>query len=318
MKRLLLAITLLLGSQIIFYSGSFARTAWVDNKMLCEKTNGNWQFFNNNCGDICDSKFDALSCTSTSMFNCNCGEKRCWDGKKCVSDKIGKLAWEEKTSIVREQRLVELKAMEERRLEITQSIFTQTTNTIPNIQQPTSPTTTPATTTIPSIAPATPPAAPALTTNEIPAISTSTIAAVPPIDAKPTATPPIAAAPSAIIDPEVARKNAEQKAICETQKGQWKEFPNGCVGNCGSKIAKIAMCTMSITFGCECGGSKCWDGSKNICIELEEYKTLLSAAKPEQTLPKTDSKTPSTPATSSKPNSDQKPTLDPLPSFLTQ
>ena len=67
---------------------SFARRAWVDNKIICAQNQGNWQLFNNDCADNCQSKFNYPVCTSIITYNCECGTDKCWDKDRCVSDKI--------------------------------------------------------------------------------------------------------------------------------------------------------------------------------------------------------------------------------------
>ena len=252
MKKLFFIFLLL-----AFGSSAFARNVWVDNKMMCEKTKGNWQIFNNNCANLCDNKFDPLFCTSIAGFNCNCGNKRCWDGDKCVSDKIGKISWEEKTKDARQQREAELKEIEKKTAILQVAIISQTlavNNTINSTTAALSPNATTAVTLPQNAA-------------QVELSQPSAPAALPPITL-----------PTPIISPELAQKNAEQKTICEKQSGSWKEFQNGFAGNCGSKIAKSSMCTTALTLGCECGESKCWDSEKNTCVEIEAYKALFSAS----------------------------------------
>lgn len=266
MKKLsLIALLFILSCSV------FAADAWVDNKAVCEKTKGNWQIFNNDCADTCDNKFDISACSSILIYSCNCGSNRCWDGYKCISQKVAKLNWLDKTKDVREKRRAEL---EEIKLKTTLKSQEGKSNPQPNQNltnnQNITSTATPNQTTIPPTTPlatplATPPTAPIENpTNAIPLIN-------------------VVQAP--VLDPATEQKNAEQKAICEKQSGIWKDFKNGCADNCGSKISKMAMCTMSITLGCECGGSKCWDSKKNVCTEIEEYKASFMSSKPSEANP---------------------------------
>ncbi|MES2676967.1 MAG: hypothetical protein V4612_01460 [Pseudomonadota bacterium] len=252
MKKFLPIIILL----IAFESGAFALSANIDDKAICEKTKGNWQIFNNDCANLCDNKFEFLPCTQTAIFSCNCGNNRCWDNDKCISEKVAKINWLEKTKAAREQRQAEIEEMKiKAALRLQQAQNNPQNNSQPGQN---------------------------LTNNNI-ASTTPILNPLTPATPTPAVAAPAEAVLAPITDPEILRKNAEQKAICEKQNGTWKEFRNGCADNCGSKVAKIAMCTMSLTFGCQCGGSKCWDNSKNICVEIEEYKTLLNNPKPLET-----------------------------------
>ena len=248
MKKLLLIAIL-----IFYSSASFARMAWVDNKEMCEKTRGVWRMFANDCADICDSKFDHTICTSNPAYNCECGENRCWDGNKCTSNKVAKLAWEEKTKPQREQRISELKELEIKIAQFKANILTN--NTTANIDT----TGNVATTNTSGVQPA-----PNTTNN------TTT---------QPTTNPPVTtglpfSTPTA--DHATEQRDKEQKDTCEKQNGAWQQFANGCVDSCSSKITKMSMCTMALTFGCKCGENKCWDGTTSSCIETEKYKQLMS------------------------------------------
>lgn len=41
-------------------------------------------------------------------------------------------------------------------------------------------------------------------------------------------------------------------------------FPNGCQDSCDIRTNPLTMCTQAISYGCNCGNSKCWNGKK--CI----------------------------------------------------
>ena len=70
------------------FSPSFAQlereTSFEDRK-ICESSNGIWHDFGDECGDLCEPKFEKNPiCTKRIFFSCDCGAKRCFDGKKCV------------------------------------------------------------------------------------------------------------------------------------------------------------------------------------------------------------------------------------------
>lgn len=239
MKKPLLIVLLL-----IFSSSAFARIAWVDNKAICEKTQGSWRLFNNDCGASCENKFDLPICTAIPTYNCDCGKNRCWDYDKCVSNKVAKKYWDqiaEDNKADREDELATLKEQED--------LFYKDVPLANNTKTPTS--TTAAPTQGGGLA------------GDIPAVPVAVAANTPP----------------AIVDPEAEKK----KQLCEQKKGVWKEFKNGCVDSCSSKVSTMSMCTSALTFGCECGETKCWDVAQNSCVEIEDYKTMT--AQPTTTTP---------------------------------
>jgi len=52
-----------------------------------------------------------------------------------------------------------------------------------------------------------------------------------------------------------------EKGLCKSAGGEWKEFSNTCVDSCEYRRAEESMmCGMAMTYGCECGEDKCWNG----------------------------------------------------------
>lgn len=62
----------------------------------------------------------------------------------------------------------------------------------------------------------------------------------------------------------------DNKPICLEQEGNWRKFSNGCVDSCNSNFDEFAICTQAITYGCDCGPSRCWQNNK--CVDKEEAK----------------------------------------------
>lgn len=236
-----------------------SREIYVDNKALCERTKGVWRLYNNSCADNCASKFGTPLCTSYPAFTCDCGEKRCWDGGKCIADKVAKIAYDEMVKIQEEKRIKELKDAginpdDPKQILISQSPQNQT----PQDQVP---------------------------QNHNPQNQTPNSSTLPNQKTQELQLPPVVEAPKpqlseqvklAMENPEMAKKLQEKQTLCEKQNGKWIEFPNGCADNCASKVASVNVCTQSITFSCKCEESKCWDGISNQCISLEEYKKGLT------------------------------------------
>lgn len=69
----------------------------------------------------------------------------------------------------------------------------------------------------------------------------------------------------------------DNRPICESNKGVWREYGNGCVDECFAKFDELAVCTYARTFGCDCGKGKCWDNDK--CMAVIEYKKIFDEIK---------------------------------------
>jgi hypothetical protein len=65
----------------------------------------------------------------------------------------------------------------------------------------------------------------------------------------------------------------DDRSACESSKGVWRQFGNGCVDECRPKLDQFYICTGAITNGCECGKSRCWDGES--CTSIESYKKIF-------------------------------------------
>jgi hypothetical protein len=65
----------------------------------------------------------------------------------------------------------------------------------------------------------------------------------------------------------------DDRPICESSKGIWREFGNGCTDECYAKLDQFSVCSDAITYGCDCGKGRCWDG--NQCVILRNYKKLF-------------------------------------------
>jgi hypothetical protein len=65
----------------------------------------------------------------------------------------------------------------------------------------------------------------------------------------------------------------DDRGICEKSRGVWRQFGNGCVDECRSKLDPFIICTDSANFGCDCGKGKCWNGET--CVMLKDYKKIF-------------------------------------------
>jgi len=233
--RKLLFLTIL----IISSFNASARDAWVDKKEICAKTMGNWRLFNNDCSDSCESTFSLPVCTSILLYNCDCGENRCFDGDKCIANAVAKKFWD---NIADKNRAKRKKELEDLGINL-QITDISATKSLPNNSHKID------------------------TTNKNNLLPPKDNLAIPPT----TTIEEIENNPG-LIDPKIAEMQNSQKLLCTQQKGIWKKFDNGCVDNCSNKISKISICTDAKTFGCQCGENKCWDNAKKSCIATEEYR----------------------------------------------
>ncbi len=65
----------------------------------------------------------------------------------------------------------------------------------------------------------------------------------------------------------------DDRPICEEAKGVWREFGNGCVDFCHPKFDQFSICTQALTYGCDCGKGRCWDGKT--CVSQQSYKEIF-------------------------------------------
>lgn len=73
------------------------------------------------------------------------------------------------------------------------------------------------------------------------------------------------------------RTSFDDLSPCEESKGVWREFANGCIDSCEAKLDKFMMCTKSLTYACDCGRGRCWDGKK--CTAMMDYRVVFEKRK---------------------------------------
>lgn len=250
MRKLFIIIFLILALD----KPSYAANAWVDNKAVCEAGRGNWRLFGNSCADNCQAQVDILVCTIDSLFACDCGEKRCWNGDKCVSVKSYKVLFDQAREEKRkeeeaakksdmEEKVKENKEMQDKINQV-QDQALEVFNQQKAINQ---------------VEPAKPAETQQLTLDK-------TLDKIIPdgIDPK-----------TKVQDILNQAQDSTKKTLCEQNGGSWQQFSNGCVDNCSNKIAQFSMCTTVLTFGCKCGEGKCWDSSNNKCSTIDNYKDTI-------------------------------------------
>ena len=243
LKKLNLFISLVI---ICLSLDASARENYLDNKKLCEENQGNWRIFNSDCADRCMSKVDNIVCSYNPEYHCDCGEGKCWDAGKCVVTEDVKLQWQDVAEKRQEDRRIEKEKFEADLAEYDRLYG----HHIMMQNQPKANT---------------------------PSKSLSNAARIPEA-AKIKTTPILPPAPEKPVTgnqeqiaPEPP-KDDPKKQFCENNGAIYKQFNNGCADSCGSKIARIPICSQNITWDCDCGASKCWDSKNKTCILTEEYR----------------------------------------------
>jgi hypothetical protein len=80
----------------------------------------------------------------------------------------------------------------------------------------------------------------------------------------------VAVSSSAYIN--INRKPKEKpEKICHDIGGTWRLFSDSCANNCpiGNSIGP-RRCSYAITYGCDCGTSKCWDTRARKCVDAKK------------------------------------------------
>lgn len=112
--RIFAIIFLLLFSHQTLLALDLSRQTSFDERDICEgKNNAIWREFGNSCGDGCEMQFDEFKICDTSLaISCDCGEKRCWNGKSCVMNSVYKKIYDKKVKERQEKIAKEKEARE--------------------------------------------------------------------------------------------------------------------------------------------------------------------------------------------------------------
>ena len=62
----------------------------------------------------------------------------------------------------------------------------------------------------------------------------------------------------------------DDREICDRDKGVWREFGNSAADNCEAKMDKFAIAAQALTYACDCGKGRCWNGDR--CVLMSDYK----------------------------------------------
>lgn len=67
------------------------------------------------------------------------------------------------------------------------------------------------------------------------------------------------------ITPSAPPSQKSQEVTCRLAGGTWTEFPTTCTDTCQYVRGKYPYdCGDALTYSCDCGRDKCWDGTR--CI----------------------------------------------------
>ena len=72
----------------------------------------------------------------------------------------------------------------------------------------------------------------------------------------------------------------DDRPICESMNGLWRQFGNGCADDCEAKFDQLKMCSGDLIRSCDCGNGRCWDGEG--CVSMKSYKKIYDKAKAEE------------------------------------
>ena len=57
---------------------------------------------------------------------------------------------------------------------------------------------------------------------------------------------------------------------CENIGVKWRKFSNGCANYCSKYETELVMCTMALTWSCDCGANKCFDNNTKLCRNIKK------------------------------------------------
>jgi hypothetical protein len=72
----------------------------------------------------------------------------------------------------------------------------------------------------------------------------------------------------------------DDREICDRDKGVWREFGNSAADNCESKMDKFAIAAQALTYACDCGKGRCWNGDR--CVLMSDFKKQYDEAQEKQ------------------------------------
>ena len=66
----------------------------------------------------------------------------------------------------------------------------------------------------------------------------------------------------------------DDREICDKNKGVWREFGNSAGDRCESKMDPYSIAAQALTYACDCGKGRCWDGDK--CAVMQDFKKIYN------------------------------------------
>ncbi len=75
---------------------------------------------------------------------------------------------------------------------------------------------------------------------------------------------------------EFARSTTfDDREVCVKERGVWREYGNSLADNCEAKMDRFAIASQVVTFSCDCGKNRCWNGEH--CTSLSDFKKIYEA-----------------------------------------
>ena len=57
-----------------------------------------------------------------------------------------------------------------------------------------------------------------------------------------------------------------KEGACTQSDGEWRQFPDSCANTCPYERGSDMYCAEVLTYSCDCGPAKCWDG--RACVSI--------------------------------------------------
>lgn len=72
----------------------------------------------------------------------------------------------------------------------------------------------------------------------------------------------------------------DDREECKKTKGVWREFGNSSADSCESKLDRYSVAAQVITYSCDCGKGRCWNGET--CVAMQDYKKIYDRKKAQE------------------------------------
>ncbi len=100
----------------LIFCSSFSRPTTFDEREICEKNDGIWREFGNDCANSCEAKANEFAiCTKLIISSCQCADLYCWnsEAKECQKISDFKKIYQAKLEQEKAKKEAEIKAKKE-------------------------------------------------------------------------------------------------------------------------------------------------------------------------------------------------------------